>query len=67
MQYTNSYEPFAISVNIIRRRLAVMDKNQSAGTDNVSGQILKLGWEVMIPYLALLLDIAINTATIPSE
>jgi hypothetical protein len=33
----------------------------------MSSQILKLGGEAMIPYLARLLDIAINNATIPSD
>jgi hypothetical protein len=40
VQCVNSYEPFAISTEIIRRRLAVIDKNKSVGPDKVSGQIL---------------------------
>jgi hypothetical protein len=35
--------------------------------DKVSGKILKLGGKAMIPYLAHLLDITINNATISSD
>jgi hypothetical protein len=45
----------------------VIGKNKSIGPDSVSGEILKLGGEAMIPYLARLLDITINNATIPSD
>jgi hypothetical protein len=44
----------------------VIDKNKSVGPD-ISGQILKLGREAMIPHLAHLLDITVNNATIPSD
>jgi hypothetical protein len=44
-----------------------MGKNKSVGPDGVSGEILKLGGEAMIPYLARLLDIIINNTTIPSD
>jgi hypothetical protein len=63
--YVNLYESFAISTNIIRRRLAAIDKNKSAVSD-VSGKILKLGGEAMISYFARLLVI-LNNATIPSD
>jgi hypothetical protein len=45
----------------------VIDKNKSVGPDKVSGQILKLGGEAMIPHLARLLDITVNNATTPSD
>jgi hypothetical protein len=37
------------------------------GSDGIPGEILKLGGEAMIPYLARLLEITINNATIPSD
>jgi hypothetical protein len=45
----NSGEPFEINTKIIRKRLAVLGKNKSVGPDCVSGKILKLGGEAMIP------------------
>jgi hypothetical protein len=45
----------------------VIGKNKSIGPDSVSGEILKLGGEAIIPYLARLLDVAVNNATIPSD
>jgi hypothetical protein len=62
----NSYEPFAISTEIIRS-LAAIDKNKSVKPDKVSGQILKLGGETLIPCLARLLDTTINNAIILSD
>jgi hypothetical protein len=49
IQCSNSGEPFAISTKIIRKRLAVLGKNKSVGPDSVSGEIIKLGGEAMIP------------------
>ena len=49
-------EPFTIDIKIIRRRIGAIGKNKSVGPDRVSGEILKLGGEAMIPYLARLLD-----------
>jgi hypothetical protein len=66
IQCANSCEPFAISTNIISR-FAAIGKNTSAGLDCVSGEIITLGREAMMPYLAQLLDITINNATIPSD
>jgi hypothetical protein len=43
----------------------VIGKNKATGPDSVSGKILKLGGEAMIPYLAPLFYITINNATIP--
>jgi hypothetical protein len=45
----------------------VIGKNKSIGPDSVSGNILKLGGEAIIPYLAQLLDITVNDATVPSD
>jgi hypothetical protein len=44
-----------------------MGKNKSTAPDSVSGEILKLGAEAMIPYLVRLLDITINNAAIPND
>jgi hypothetical protein len=66
MQGANSGEPFAISTKIIRKTLAVTGKNKSVGPDCISGEILKLGGEAMIPYFARLLNI-IHNVTIPSD
>jgi hypothetical protein len=45
----------------------VIGKNKSMGPDSVSGEILELGGEAMILYLARLLDKTINNAAIPSD
>jgi hypothetical protein len=67
VQCANSGEPFATSTKVIRKRLAAIGKNKSIGPDSVSGEILKLGGEALIPHLARLLDITINNATIPCD
>jgi hypothetical protein len=54
-------------MKIIRKRLAATDKNKPVGQDSFSGEILKLGGESMIPYLARLLDVTVNNAGIPSD
>jgi hypothetical protein len=67
IQYNNSCEPFTTSINIIRTRSAAIGKNKSVGPDSISGEILKLGGEAMILYLARLFDITINNTIIPSD
>jgi hypothetical protein len=67
VQCAKSSQPFAISTKVIRKKLATAGKNKSVGPDCVSGDILKLDGEAMIPYLARLLDITVNNATIPSD
>jgi len=54
------YEPFNIKIKFIRKRSAMIRRNKSVGPDNIPGDILKMGGEAMIPYLAHLLDISIN-------
>lgn len=66
MQSENSGEPFTININNITKQLAAIGRNKSIWPDGVSGEILKLGAEAMIPYFAWLLYITINNATIPS-
>jgi hypothetical protein len=45
----------------------MIGRNKSVGPDDVPGDILKMGGEAMIPYLARLLDISISNGTIPGD
>jgi len=65
MQGESTGEPFTIDIKIIRRRNRAIGRNKSVGPDCVSGEILKMGGEVMIPYFARLLDITVNNGTLP--
>ena len=65
IQSANLGEPFAISV--IRKQLTAIGRNKSTGSDGIPKDILKLGREAMILYLAWLLDITINNAAIPGD
>jgi hypothetical protein len=67
IQSAHSGEPFTISINVIRKQLAAIGRNESIGPDGIPGEILKLGGEAMIPYVARLLNIMINNAAIPSD
>jgi len=62
-----SSETFIIDTKIIRKRIAAIEKNKLVGTDGISGEILKLGGEAMIPYLARLLDVTMNNGTLPCD
>jgi hypothetical protein len=64
---TDPGKPFTVSINIIRKRLSAIGKKKSVGPDGISGQILKLGGEAMIPYLARLLEITMNNNAIPGD
>jgi hypothetical protein len=64
---TYSENPFTIKISIIRKRLAKIGRKKSVGPDCIPGEILKMGGEAMIPYLARLLDTTINNGTIPSD
>jgi hypothetical protein len=59
------YEPFTIKIRVIRKRLTMIGRNKSVGPDDIPGDILKMGGEAMIPYLAHLLDISIINGNIP--
>jgi len=48
----NTGDPFTTGIKTIRRWIKAIGKNKSVGPDRVSGEILKLGGEAMIPYLA---------------
>ena len=43
-------------------------KRKSIEPECISGEILKLGWEAIIPYLArLVLDMTMNNCTLPAD
>jgi hypothetical protein len=44
--------PFTIDTKIIRKSVAAIRKHKSVEPDGIPGEILKLGGEAMIPYLA---------------
>jgi hypothetical protein len=44
-----------------------MGKKKSVGPDSIPAENVRLGGEVMIPYLARLLDITINNNTTPGD
>ena len=60
-------KPFTIDIKIIGRRVRAIGKNKPVGPDRVSGEIMKLGGEAMIPYLARLLDLTMNNGTLPGD
>jgi hypothetical protein len=47
IQQTRSSEPFTISINMIRKLLAMRGRHKSVGLDGVSAEILKPGREAM--------------------
>jgi hypothetical protein len=63
----NTGKSFTIKISIIRKRLAMIGRSKSVGPDGILGEILKMGGEAMILYLARLLDITINNGTIPGD
>ena len=67
MKSSHVYEPFTIKSSIIRERLAMIRINKSVGPNDIPGDILKMGGEALISYLARLLDISINNGTIPGD
>ena len=60
-------DSFTTDIKTIRRRIKAIGKSKSVGPDRFSGEILKLGGEAMIPYLARLLDITMNNSTLPGD
>ena len=64
---TRSGKPFTINIKMIKKRPAPIGRKKSIRPNGVPGKILIMGGEAMIPYLARLLDITINNATIPSD
>jgi len=47
--------------------LAKIGRHKSVGPDGDPGEILKLGGEATTPFLARLLEISLNNATITSD
>jgi len=64
---TPSDKHFSIKSSLIRKRLAMIARNQSVEPDGIPGAILKMGGKAMIQYLAQLLDITIKNGTIPRD
>ena len=56
IQGENAGDPFTTDIETIRIRIKAIGKNKSVRPDRVSGEILQLGGEAMIPYLAPPLD-----------
>jgi hypothetical protein len=52
---------------MIRKRLIANGKKNSVCPNGVPGEILKLGGEAMIVFLARLLDMTVNNVAIPSD
>ena len=67
IQGENTGDPFTTDIKTIRKRIYAIRKNKSVRPDRVSGEILKLGGEAMIPYLARLLNITMNNGTMPGD
>ena len=67
IQCANSGEPFTIVTKIVRKMVSAIGQNKSIGPDSISGEILKLSGEAMIPYLARLLDITMNNGALPAD
>jgi hypothetical protein len=63
----NTGDPFTTNIKTIRKRVKAIVKNKWVGPDRVSGDILKMGGEAMIPYLARLLDLTINNGSLPCD
>jgi len=63
----NTINPFVIDIKTIRRRIRANGKNKSVGPDRIPGEIIKMGGEAMIPYLARLLEITMNNGTLPED
>jgi len=61
------HKPFTIVTKVIRKIVAAIGKDKSIRPEGISVEILKLGGEAMIPYLARFLDITMNNGTLPSD
>jgi hypothetical protein len=67
IQGENTGDPFTTNIKTIRRKIKAIGKNKSVGPDRVSGEILNLGGEAMILYLARLLDITMDNGTLAGD
>jgi len=66
IQDENTADPFNTDIKTIIMIKAI-GKNKSVGQPRISGEILKLVGEAMFPYLARLLDITMNSGTMPGD
>jgi hypothetical protein len=58
---------FTIETKIIRKRVGAIRNNNTTGPGSISGEILKLGEEAMIPYLAQLLHVTMNNGILHAD
>jgi hypothetical protein len=65
--WQNTSDPFIIDIKAIRRRIRAIGRNKSVGPDRIPGEVLKMGGEAMIPYLARLLEITMNNGALPGD
>jgi hypothetical protein len=63
----HSGEIFIINTKRIRKRVAAIGRSKSVGSDSIRDEILKLGGEAMITFLARLLETTLKKSTIPSD
>ena len=59
-------KPLLLTLKLLEKNFKI-GRNKSVGADGVPREILKLGGEAMTPFLAILLEISLNNATIPSD
>jgi len=67
IQGENTSDPFTIDIKAINRRIRATGRNKSVGTDRIPGKILKMYGEAMIPYLARLREITMNSGVLPGD
>jgi len=67
IQGDNTSDPFIIDIKAIRRWIRAIGRNKSVWPDRIPGEILKMGGEVMIPYLARLLEITMNNGALSGD
>jgi len=67
IQSTQTGKLFTVIANFVRKRLPAIGRKKSVGPDDIPGEILKLGWEAMIPCFARLLDNTMNNNAIPDD
>jgi len=60
-------DSFTIDIKAIRRRIGAIGRKRSVGPDRIPREILKIGGEAMIPYLARLLEITMNNGVLPGD
>ena len=56
-----------LTLKLLETVLAEIVRNKSVGSDGVPGEILRLAGEPTTPFLAGLLEISLNNATISSD